>query len=527
MRMTRVLALLALVVCGAPAASAAFGCAATGTPPYAPNWASLDQRPTPQWWRDAKFGIFIHWGVYSVPAFAPVGDYAEWYGSRAGNDQAMIDKDVAHDSSNAQAFKTKAFHDRVYGPAFRYDQFAPMFKAELFDPAQWAQVLKGSGAKYVVLTSKHHDGFALWPSREASATWGHAWNSVDTGPKRDLLGELSTAVRGQGLEMGLYFSLYEWFNPLWLKGNVDAYVTQHMVPQFKDVVTRYQPSVIFSDGEWLATSSQWRSPDLLAWLFNDSKVCGRVVVDDRWGKETRHKHGGYYTTEYGVGLPNDTHAWEENRGIGYSFGLNRAENLSDYASGQRLVLSLVDTVSRGGNLLLDIGPAADGTIPVVMQDRLAHIGNWLNYNSEAIYGTTMFRGGTQWSAGRQPALDYQRDLRSPYDVIKLMVAPDAGMARKEIVFTRKPGVIYALTPVYPGRTLTLRGLDLPARARVTLLGSRTGDLRWTRVRRNIVIEVPAIRPRELGFGDAYVFRIEESPLGETSGPTRPEGKVAS
>ncbi len=255
---------LALLTFNSHTASAASGCAATGAAPYDPTWTSLDQRPTPQWWRDAKFGIFIHCGVYSVPAYAPVGDYAEWYGCRAGNDQAVIDKDVAHDSANAQAYKTKAFHDRVYGPGFKYEQFAQQFKAELFDPASWARVLKGSGAKYVVLTSKHHDGFALWPSREASASWGYPWNSVDTGPRRDLLGELSTAVRDEGLEMGFYYSLYEWFNPLWLKGDVDTYVTRHMAPQIKDVVTRYQPSVIFSDGEWLATSAQWRSPALLA-----------------------------------------------------------------------------------------------------------------------------------------------------------------------------------------------------------------------------------------------------------------------
>ncbi len=243
-------------------------------------------------------------------------------------------------------------------------------------------------------------------------------------------------------------------------------------------------------------------------MFNDSKVCGHVVVNDRWGKDERHIHGGYYTTEYGVGLPDSSHAWEENRGIGYSFGLNRAENLSDYASGQRLVLSLIDTVSRGGNLLLDIGPAADGTIPAVMQDRLAHIGNWLKYNGEAIYGTTMFRSGAQWTAGQRPSLDYKQDFRSPYDVMKLLAVPNAGMARKEVLFTRKADVLYAIVPVYPAGALTLRTLDLPPGARVRLLGSNTGQLNWKQAGRDVVVEVPPLRPGQLAFEDAYVFRIE-------------------
>ena len=127
---------------------------------------------------------------------------------------------------------------------------AGRLRAELFDADQWAGIFRNAGAKYVVLVSKHHDGFALWPSQEADATWGRDWNAVDVGPKRDLVGELTAAVRRQGMEMGFYFSLYEWFNPLWLSKDVDAYVERHLFPQFKDLVTRYSPSVIFSDGEW-------------------------------------------------------------------------------------------------------------------------------------------------------------------------------------------------------------------------------------------------------------------------------------
>lgn len=490
--MTRLLMLLCL--CAASAANAQR---------FTPDWNSIDSRPTPQWWTDAKFGIFIHWGVYSVPAFAPKGEYAEWYWERLqppGNAASARDVQIRQE--------TRAFHDRVYGREFPYPDFAPRFRAELFDAQQWAETLKRSGAKYVVLVSKHHDGFALWPSREADASWGRKWNAVDIGPQRDLVGELTTAVRGRGLEMGFYFSLYEWFNPLWLSGSTDAYVERHMFPQFKDLVTRYSPSIIFSDGEWSLPSEQWRAPELLAWLFNDSPVAQKVVINDRWGKETRHRHGGYFTTEYGAGLPGADHAWEENRGIGHSYGYNRNESLDDYATGQRLLLTLLDTVSRGGNLLLNIGPTADGRIPVVMQERLAYLGAWLEHNGEAVYGTRVFREGAQWSAGRRQELDTSTNYRAKYDVEQLTLNPAPGDARKEILFTRKGGTLYAIVPRYPRGPLTVHDLRLARGARIALLGSGHGNIAWRQRGDDLVISAPALGDGELPFSGAYTFRIE-------------------
>jgi alpha-L-fucosidase len=137
----------------------------------------------------------------------------------------------------------------------------------MFDPDEWAAIIKQSGAKYVVLTSKHHEGFCMFQSAEANRDWGQPWNAVDIGPKRDLLGDLSTSVRKAGLKMGFYYSLYEWFNPLWLNDH-KLFVDKHLFPQFKDVVTRYKPSIIFGDGEWDMTSAEWRSPELLAWLYH-------------------------------------------------------------------------------------------------------------------------------------------------------------------------------------------------------------------------------------------------------------------
>ena len=211
----------------------------------------------------------------------------------------------------------------------------------MFDPQQWAEVFKQSGAKYVVLTSKHHEGYCLWNSKEADASWQRHWNAVTGTPKRDLLGDLTTAVRSAGLKMGYYYSLYEWFNPIWLKDK-QAYVQQHMTPQFKDLVTMYKPSIIFSDGEWDLTDTAWHSPELLAWLFNESPVKDEVVVNDRWGKNTRGKNTGstYTTSEYGSGMDANV-VWEENRGIGHSYGYNRIETLNDYKSSRELVLILV------------------------------------------------------------------------------------------------------------------------------------------------------------------------------------------
>ena len=306
------------------------------------------------------------------------------------------------------------FHRKTYGENFPYFDFAPMFKAELYDPDHWADVFAKSGARYVVLTSKHHDGFALWPSEHASKGLGDGrgipWRPA---PKRDLLGDLTTAVRAKGLRMGFYYSLYEWYNPLYLKDH-KKYATEHMGPQFKDVVTRYKPSIIFSDGEWEMNSTDWKAPELLAWLFNDSPVANEVVVDDRWGKDTRHKHGSYYTTEYTAGLENVDKPWEENRGMGFSYGYNRTETVNDYRTARELTLMLVDLVSRGGNLLLDIGPAADGTIPTIMEERLLQMGAWLKVNGDAIYGTKPWKRTRQWSGGEVPQLK-QSQFMEHYD----------------------------------------------------------------------------------------------------------------
>lgn len=440
---------------------------------YKSTWESIDSRPVPNWFHESKFGIFIHWGVYSVPAWGPTGDsigvydkYAEWYW-RKMDQLGKVQKYF------------KEFHTKTYGPNFRYQDFAPMFKAELFDPGKWAELFKQSGAKYIVLTSKHHEGFTLWPSAQA---WN--WNSVDVGPHRDLCGDLTDAVKKQGLHMGFYYSLYEWYNPTYLN-NFTAYVDQHMIPQMKDLVTRYKPDILWTDGEWDKPSKDWKSEEFLSWLYNESPVKQSIVVNDRWGSETRSKHGGIYTTEYGLigekeGIDNTVpHPWEECRGIGTSFGYNRTEGLSEYSTSEQLIKLLVSTVSAGGNLLLDIGPAADGTIPVIMQQRLLEIGKWLKVNGEAIYNTDAF-------------------IKTKKDEA---INPETN---KSMFFTQKGKDVYIICLDWPKDGITLRNVPENNGVKVNLLGNNSA-VRVKSAGKTLQIISPSLTPDD--FQSAYVFRV--------------------
>ena len=362
---------------------------------YQSTWKSLDSRLIPSWFEDAKFGIFIHWGVYSVPAWRKVesgryASYAEWYYARVMDNK----KNGGYD-----------FHRKNYGESFEYRDFGPLFKAELFNPEQWSKLFKKSGAKYVVLTSKHHDGYCLWPTKNIHKK---SWNSGDIGPQRDLLGDLTKSVKKSGLKMGIYYSIPDWESIPRKIDKSEYYVREEfiskyglnpvkyrdeiLIPQLIELVTNYEPSLIFSDaGEWIYDDKFWKTKDFLAWLYNDPIRNKDIVVNDRWCKDMPGKHGDYYSSEYKDADANlFSKPWEESRGIGGSYGFNRAENAEDYSSTKDLIIELIDIVSRGGNLLLNVGPTADGRIPVIMQERLLEIGNWLNTNGKAIYGTRKY-----------------------------------------------------------------------------------------------------------------------------------------
>jgi len=451
----------ALIAMGAAVFFVAIGAAQAQEKLYEPTWESLDKRPIPAWFDEAKFGIFIHFGVYAVPAWSPKGSYSEWYWHRLMGDLAKREK-------SGKIGPTLAFHLKAFGPNVKYQDFAPMFRMELFDPKQWADIFKRSGARYVVLTSKHHDGFCLWPSPQS---WN--WNSVDVGPHRDIIGELTDAVRAAGLRMGFYYSLYEWYNPLY-RSDLKRYVAEHMMPQVKDLVTRYKPAVLWGDGEWEHTSAEWRTPELIAWLFNESPCKDYVVINDRWGKDTRSRHGGFYTSEYGKyhGKIGVEHKWEENRGMGASYGYNRNESIFEYKPARDLIHLLINVVSKGGNLLLDVGPTADGRIPVIMQERLLQIGEWLKVNGEAIYGTRPWR---QTSEGN-------------------------------VRYTAKGDAVYAICLAWPGDELVLAAPKPGPNTKVTLVGW-SEPLKWRSENGKMHIEVPQLPPNKVPCRYAYCFKL--------------------
>ncbi|WP_208505747.1 alpha-L-fucosidase [Roseivirga sp. E12] len=338
---------------------------------YAADWDDLKSRPYPQWFKDAKLGVFIHWGVYSVPAYSNKEDYGEWYlrGLMLG------------DSLRTSYMRTH------YGEEFTYRDFAPLFKARLFYPDEWADLFKRAGAKYVVMVSKHHDGYALWSSKYAPK-----WNSMEVGPKRDLVGELTTSVKKAGLHMGLYYSLPEWNNPLhrWDTDpdrNIGPYVEKHMIPQFKELISTYKPDLIFADGEWNNTAKEWHSAELISWYFN--LMGDNAVVNDRWGAGSQGM--GFLTPEYSAGIKATDRPWAEVRGLGRSFGLNRFEKLDAYMTSEELIHFFIKAVANGGGVTINVGPTADGQIPLLQQDRLVQLGNWIQINDEAIYGSTVWK----------------------------------------------------------------------------------------------------------------------------------------
>jgi alpha-L-fucosidase len=428
---------------------------------YDANWDSLNTRECPQWWKEAKFGIFVHWGLYSVPSFAPYdkdsvyGCYAEHYGNPERWKQYP----------QFPAFHAKHHHGKSYC------DFAAEFKAQNFDPAAWAEFFRRAGAKYVVLTSKHHEGFALWPS-----AYSPYFNSSEMGPKRDLCGDLTDAVRAAGLHMGFYYSLLEWRHPLYNKENIAEFVEKVNLPQLKELVLRYKPEIVWTDGEWDYPWQTWRGPEFLAWLYNDSPVKDTVVANDRWGAHFRGKCGDHYTTEYddhAYGASGAQHPWEECRGIGLSFGYNRFETTEHYLSNEACVESLCDKVSRGGNLLLNIGPTADGLIPVIMQERLLAMGKWLAVNGEAIYGTSAWE-------------------KRPRD-----------MKKNRVYFTQKGTDVYAIAF---GSAEKVTVPDAGAVKSVTLLGSDR-EIAWRRNGNGIEITMPMFRQGAAPAEHALAFKL--------------------
>ena len=378
----------------------------------------------PAWYHDAKFGIFIHWGPFSIPAYAPLGHgdiqdlllhegyrsffrnipYSEWYVN-----SIRIEGSPAYEH-----------HRRIYGPDASYFDFATQFKRESagWQPEPWADLFQAAGARYVVLVTKHMDGFLMWPS----ATPNYLRPGYQT--DRDIVGELTDAVTARGMRMGVYYSsaldqsftksaMTDLAGLLSEGGPIGKRYAAYQLAHWRELIDRYRPSVLWGD---IAYPPRTNLFELFAYYYNHVPD---GVVNDRWGQlpvwlhklvrtrpgramlnayatrllrqgavgGIRPAHADFRTPEFAVMKDIRAEKWETCRGMGHGFGYNREEQDADYIQLPELIRMLVDIVSKNGNLLLNVGPMADGTIPQVQADLLRGVGRWLATYGEAIYGT--------------------------------------------------------------------------------------------------------------------------------------------
>ena len=351
------------------------------------------EREVPEWFLDAKLGFMVSWGAFSVPAWGePIGElgtiedwkewfkhnpYAEWYYNT-----------IRIEGSPAREFHKKNFND------CDYDDLLDMWKAEKFQPDEWAKLFAYAGAQYIVPLSKHHDGITLW---DAPGTGTR--NTVHRGPKRDLIGDIATAVRKAGIRFAVYYSGgLDWEvtktlpaisdNNQGVEGMqrpVDAAYSMYAYKHVIDLIDRYKPDVLWNDIQWPDFSKREGEYSLAALFDYYYKEVPHGVVNDRWGKDT---HFDYETSEYQFMADSENApAWENCRGIGLSFGYNQVESEQHSLNTESALRHFLDIVSRGGNFLLNVGPTASGEIPEIQKKVLMGLGDWMAINSGAVYAT--------------------------------------------------------------------------------------------------------------------------------------------
>ena len=423
---------------------------------------NLARHDSPEWFDNAKFGIFIHWGPYSVPAWGnstPHESYAEWFWwyttHRAGDKSGFYD-----------------YRLRTFGPELNYDDFFVNFTAAKYEPKEWVDLIADAGAKYFVVTTKHHDGFALF---DAGNTTNRT--SLHYGPKQDIVKSLFDAAKTHqpALKRGTYFSLPEWFNPSWgpygfaqydssrpdgtthpgiIAQNpytnetepytgwipVKDFITDVMVPQMDILAYEYSTDIM-----WCDAGAANGTANFAARWWNWARENGRdVAVNSRCGTA---EVNDFDTPEYATFATPQRHKWESNQGMDpYSYGFNRATPASEYMNATTLITNLIDMVSKNGNLLLNIGPRADGSTPQVEVDNLREAGSWLKTNGEAIYNTTYWFRGAE-TTGKIGDIDIDVRFTQTDDAFHIIVLP---LQESTIVEEKTQLIVEAPIPILEG-----------------------------------------------------------------------------
>ncbi len=470
---------------------------AIGQTPFQADWDSLKKYTVPDWFRDAKFGIFIHWGIYSVPAYGG-SSYGEWY------------------PYNMYRKGTKEFdhHIATYGTQdkFGYKDLIPMFKAEHFDADAWAKLFKEAGAKYVVPVAEHHDGFAMYRTSLSR------WNAYDMGPKRDVIGEIAKATRKEGMVFGLSSHRAEhsffFYNGRLFTSDVNDpryqdlygpaeeggydFPNHPMTGEFlndwllrcTELVDKYHPQLVYFD-EWVGRDGfQPYLKSFASYYYNHAAQWGKGVVLN-YKYEAMPEHTAVLDMERGKQAYIRELPWQSDDAVGFnSWGYINGDR---YKSPQFLVDELIDIVSKNGNLLLNIGPKADGTIADEQRTLLLDMGKWLKLNGEAIYGTRPWR-----VFGEGPAKSLGGDH------IDRKTAP---YTQQDIRFTTKGDAIYAIPLVLPTSDITVTSLSDrnpgPKIASITLLGSKEKVV-WSQQPDGLIIKPSARYPSHY----AAVYKLE-------------------
>src|SRR5262245_29700688 len=319
-----------------------------------------------RWWDHRRFGLFVQVSTASVPAWAPIGQYAEWY-------RAHLDGDVSDTLLHPSPMVETVVHHRDrWAHVERFDDFLSFLTFEDFDADAWTELARDAGMSYTVMVAKHHDGLCWWDAPNTSHT------VVADGPRRNVLGEYAAACERAGLAFGTYYSLLDWSDDRYPGA---AYVNDVVHPHVLDLVERYGSQMMWGDGHWGGGESHWRSDEVIDAV---RRVRPSLLVNDRWWSD----RPAVRTFEYRVPPGAFDGPWEMRRGLGGSFGYNRAERSEHLMTPHAIVALLTEVVAKGGHLLLAVGPDATGRVPEIQSDVLRGAGAWVRRHRDLVDRST-------------------------------------------------------------------------------------------------------------------------------------------